>query len=75
MTEDLILQQLHQLPEALKQEVLHYVEFLRSKLEATSQSNGQVPFVSRKSMFGSAQGKYEMAPDFNEPLDDFKEYM
>lgn len=24
---------------------------------------------------GSTEGKYELAPDFDEPLEDFKEYM
>lgn len=24
---------------------------------------------------GSAKGKYKLAPDFDEPLEDFKEYM
>ena len=29
----------------------------------------------RKRHFGSAKGLISMAPDFDEPLDDFKEYM
>ena len=29
----------------------------------------------RKRHFGSAHGLISMAPDFDEPLDDFKEYM
>ncbi len=29
----------------------------------------------RKRRFGSAKGLISMAPDFDEPLDDFKEYM
>lgn len=75
MTEDLILQHLHQLPEALKQEVLHYVEFLRSKLSVPQEPTGEPAAISRTKIFGSARGRYEMAPDFNEPLDDFKDYM
>jgi len=31
--------------------------------------------VSHKRVFGRVQGKYQMAADFDEPLDDFKEYM
>lgn len=31
--------------------------------------------VPHKRVFGRAQGKYQMAADFDEPLDDFKEYM
>jgi antitoxin (DNA-binding transcriptional repressor) of toxin-antitoxin stability system len=29
----------------------------------------------RKRQFGSAKGMISMAPDFDEPLEDFKEYM
>jgi prevent-host-death family protein len=29
----------------------------------------------KKRMFGSAKGLIKMAPDFDEPLEDFKEYM
>ena len=29
----------------------------------------------RRRRFGSAKGLISMAPDFDEPLDDFKEYM
>jgi antitoxin (DNA-binding transcriptional repressor) of toxin-antitoxin stability system len=36
-----------------------------------------VPHIvsSRKRQFGSAKGLIAMAPDFDEPLDDFKEYL
>ena len=36
-----------------------------------------VPHVvkRRKRQFGSARGLISMAPDFDEPLEDFKEYM
>lgn len=30
---------------------------------------------TRKPTFGSAKGKIKIAPDFDEPLEDFKEYM
>lgn len=33
----------------------------------------KTPLVGRKA--GSAEGKYTLAPDFDEPLEDFKEYM
>ena len=29
----------------------------------------------RTPIFGSAKGKYQMSDDFDEPLEDFKEYM
>ncbi len=69
MTEEkLILAQIQQLPEQLKQEVLHYVEFLQAKYNAQSRKP-----KNRKA--GSAKGKYKLAPDFDQPLEDFKEYM
>jgi hypothetical protein len=30
---------------------------------------------SKTPKFGSAKGKYKMSDDFDEPLDDFKDYM
>jgi hypothetical protein len=71
MTEQLIFSQLYQLPENLKWEVLHYIEFLVKK--QTEQN-----FMAKKlkpRTFGSAKGKYQLAPDFDAPLEDFREYM
>ena len=31
--------------------------------------------TKRKRQFGSARGLIQMAPEFDEPMDDFKEYM
>jgi len=72
MTEKFILSQLYQLPEHLKVEVLHYIAFLIKE-----QANHQVQQVRKpkKRIFGSAKGKYKLAPDFDAPLEDFKEYM
>ena len=71
MTEQLIFSQLYRLPENLKLEVLDYIEFLVKKQTENS-------FIMKKSKartFGSAKGKYQLALDFDAPLDDFKEYM
>ena len=69
MTEEkAILSQIQQLPEQLKQEVLHYIEFLQAKYNAQNQKP-----QNRKA--GSAEGKFKLAPDFDAPLEDFKEYM
>lgn len=65
-----ILAHLHKLPEELKAEVLHYVAFLSGKYAPA----GEEPKRYQRK-FGSAAGKYKMAPDFNEPPDDFKAYM
>jgi len=68
MTEKLILSQLYQLPEHLKKEVLHYIAFLTKEYVNQTQK-------PKKRTFGSAKGKYQLTPDFDAPLDDFKEYM
>jgi hypothetical protein len=66
--EKAILAQIEQLPEQLKQEVLHYAEFLQKRYTAQERKN-----KNRKA--GSAKGKYKLAPDFDSPLEDFKDYM
>ncbi len=69
MTEEqLILSQIQQLPEQLRQEVLHYIEFLQAKYNTQNRK-----IKNRKA--GSAKGKFKLAPDFDAPLEDFKEYM
>jgi hypothetical protein len=55
------------LPKNLKQEVSDFVDFLL--LKSSGKNKKIVP------QFGSAKGKIKMSPDFDEPLDDFKEYM
>jgi len=47
----------------------------------TEQKNSTAPTwdpgnkLSREEMFGYMRGQYKMTDDFDEPLDDFKEYM
>jgi hypothetical protein len=55
--------------EALKSDLLLYIEFLLAKQSGEIQSRKRVP------VFGSAKGTFKMTDDFDEPLDDFKEYM
>lgn len=70
MTDKSILVEIHQLPESLKQEVMRFIAFL--KREKAGDFVGHNP---KKRVFGRTKGKYLPAPDFDEPLDDFKEYM
>ena len=51
----------------LKSDLLQYLEFLLTK--QSNESKRRVP------IFGSAKGTFKMSADFDEPLDDFKEYM
>lgn len=55
------------LPNNLKQEVSDFIDFLMEKHVAKKKK-----IVPR---FGSAKGKIRMSADFDEPLEDFKEYM
>ena len=67
MTEVQLYTQISSLPESLKMEVLDFIEFLKSK------SKTKKKIKERK--FGCGKGFFKMAPDFDKPLEDFKEYM
>ena len=58
---------LETLPKDLKQEVLDFIDFL---LEKSAKRKKKV-----NPQFGSAKGKVKMSADFDEPLDDLKDYM
>ncbi len=71
MNEQILIQEIHALPENLKLEVLHFVQFLKQKQSA--QSGPAKPRKRRQA--GSAKGEIFMVDDFNAPLEDFAEYM
>lgn len=52
----------------LKEEVNNFIDFLIEK-SSKEKKKKIIP------EFGSAKGKIKMSPDFDEPLDDFKDYM
>ena len=54
------------LPKDLKSEVNDFVDFLLSKKKKEKKN--------RKPKFGCARGEIYISPDFDEPLDDFKDY-
>ncbi len=65
-------QKLDLMPDNLKSEVEHFVDFLlteKKKKQAQSKNN------SKKPKFGSGKGMFKMIPGFDEPLEDFKDYM
>lgn len=71
MIEATILEYLQRLPDSLQQEVLHYTQFLlETHTKSTSQSQ-------KKRQAGFLKGTFSLplAEDFNEPLEDFQEYM
>lgn len=70
MTRQILIQQtidnLSKLPDQKLQEVLNFVEFLQQK----SKTEKKI----KERQFGYAKDFFKMAPDFDEPLNDFKEY-
>lgn len=62
-----LVQKIAELPPQLQSEVADFVDFLREKKVGL--------LVEKRPVFGSAKGKYVLSPDFDEPLEEFKEYM
>ncbi len=64
--EELTLEsKLAKLPKEKLEEVNNFVDFLLQKTKAQK----------KKPQFGALKGMIVMSPDFDEPLEDFKEYM
>ncbi len=63
----LLYNKLASLPENLKAEVEDFIDFLKSKAKKNKKNS--------KPQFGSGKGMFLMKSDFDQPLDDFKEYM
>ena len=77
---------LKQLPESLKLEVLQYTEYLVSKygnqnnltdnsLDKNNSNSNEATPNEEKHGYGSLAGKIKMSDDFDEPLEEFDEYM
>jgi hypothetical protein len=69
MTNTTLKFEINSLPKELRAEVANFVEFLKSKRN----KNSQPKLKARE--FGYAKGKIILSPDFDEPLDEFKEYL
>ncbi len=67
MTDLQLYTELSTLPPNLKIEVQHFIQFLKIK---TKNDN-----LTKQRNFGAAKGFFEMHDDFDEPLEDFKDYM
>lgn len=68
MLDQSIIKKIDSLPESLKQEILDFIEFIAQKYLKTSKAK-KIP------QYGSLKGTFKMSEDFDEPLDDFKDYM
>jgi Protein of unknown function (DUF2281) len=67
MTSSALKIEINTLPKNLRQEVADFVAFLKTK------SKGKNKLKERE--FGFFKGDIKLSADFDEPLDDFKEYM
>ncbi|MBL1174572.1 type II toxin-antitoxin system VapB family antitoxin [Pantanalinema sp. GBBB05] len=69
-----ILQTITQMPDPLKQEVLHYAKYL---IKNYSESKSGEKQLAQKRRAGILKGTFvlPLPDDFDEPLEDFKEYM
>lgn len=61
---------LSSLPEKMKSEVADFIDFLLSKSKSEQKKRH-----TGKAQFGSGKGMFTITPDFDDPLEDFKEYM
>ena len=70
MSASTLLAYYEQLPDNYQQEVSDFIEFLFLKIKQPLE-----PKEQRRNLFGSLKGKIEMSDDFDEPLEEFKDYM
>ena len=75
MTTTQFLQTYSSLPEALKKEAEHFVEFLAQKIKPNVEGISENQPKKERGGYGSMKGMFKMADDFDAPLDDFKDYM
>ncbi len=71
LTNDQLSSEIASLPDSLQEEVEHFVAFLKTRVQPPQPP--QPPLAKRQ--FGAAKGFFKMSDDFEEPLEDFKEYM
>lgn len=72
MKDTLLYQKIESLPENMKSQVNDFVDFLMARMKKSTGSKRKKP---EQRQFGSMKGLISMSPDFEAPLNDFKEYM
>lgn len=76
LTTDLLLfRRIAALPPNLKQDVLKYINFLLFSEKQATEATAQLPPTKKTPKAGFGRITFVMAPDFDAPLEDFKEYM
>lgn len=69
MTDLSLYTKISTLPDSLKSEVIDFIDFLRSRKKKSEHS----PKMQR--IFGYAKGSIILKPNFDDPIEDFNEYM
>ena len=64
-----LLDEFHALPPDKQAEVIDFLGYLRSKSLRSTHPKGP------RGSYGSLKETFQMAEDFNEPLEDFRDYM
>jgi len=72
--QDILLRETAALPEYLKRELLEFLFFLKKEEPAFFTTTG-LPDTGVKPAFECGIVKIRLSPDFDAPLDDFKDYM
>jgi hypothetical protein len=67
MSDAMLFERFNSLPENMKSKVADLIVTLEKELKSAKKI--------KERQFGIGKGSFEMAPDFNQPLDDFKDYM
>lgn len=65
MDNTILYTKLSSLPDNLNSEVANFIDFLISKNKKS---------LKQKPKFGSAKGMFKMKKNFDDPIDDFKDY-
>lgn len=71
MGNEKILSKLNKLPDNLRREAIDFIDFLSEKYEREKKEKP----ACKSRIFGSSRGLFIIPDDFDEPLEDFKEYM
>ena len=69
MDASVLYKKFENLPDHLKMQVSDFIDFLAKR------KNNEFANIPPKPKFGSAKGKFKIKTGFDEPLEDFKEYM
>jgi len=69
MTDLSLYTKISSLPDSLKSEVVDFIDFLKSKKRKVSKK------IKKGRVFGYAKGSIKLKPDFDDPIEDFNDYM